>query len=126
MWAGPIANWIAGDLILDMDVDVVVPGHGPITDNSGVRGGDYLALVDGEARRRHDRGMTAAEAARDPGCRAGDVAAAWGEEAASPSTSRPPSATSTPITSRRASSSCSSEWPRSRAGNHPPELGAGA
>ena len=31
MWAGPVKNWLnALDLILDLDVDVIVPGHGPI------------------------------------------------------------------------------------------------
>jgi len=38
MWAGPVANWIAAcDRILALDVDTVVPGHGPITDKQGVR-----------------------------------------------------------------------------------------
>ena len=52
MWAGPVANWIrACETIIRMDVDVIVPGHGPITDKAGVRRvGDYLAYVDGEAR----------------------------------------------------------------------------
>ncbi|MBS0219602.1 MAG: MBL fold metallo-hydrolase [Proteobacteria bacterium] len=37
IWAGPITNWIkACDTILGWDVDVVVPGHGPITDKTGV------------------------------------------------------------------------------------------
>src|SRR4029079_4146668 len=31
MWAGPLENWIAAlDTILGLDVDVVVPGHGPV------------------------------------------------------------------------------------------------
>ena len=30
-WAGPVSNWVrACDRILAMDVDVIVPGHGPI------------------------------------------------------------------------------------------------
>ena len=38
IWAGPVANWIhACELILSWDVETVVPGHGPITDKSGVR-----------------------------------------------------------------------------------------
>ena len=38
VWAGPLANWIAAcDLMLGMDVDTVVPGHGPVTDKSGRR-----------------------------------------------------------------------------------------
>jgi cyclase len=30
-WAGPVSNWIAAcDRILAMDVEVIVPGHGPL------------------------------------------------------------------------------------------------
>jgi cyclase len=37
MWAGPVANFIqACNLILAMDVETIVPGHGPITDKRGV------------------------------------------------------------------------------------------
>jgi len=37
VWAGPLSNWIAAcDLILGLDVDTVVPGHGPVTDKAGV------------------------------------------------------------------------------------------
>jgi glyoxylase-like metal-dependent hydrolase (beta-lactamase superfamily II) len=37
MWAGPVDNWIkACDLMLDLDAEVIVPGHGPITDKQGV------------------------------------------------------------------------------------------
>lgn len=67
MWAGPVGNWIrACDLILEMDVDVVVPGHGPITDAAGVRVvRDYLVHIRDEARRRYDAGLSAVDAARD-------------------------------------------------------------
>lgn len=67
MWAGPVANWIkACDMIIGLDVDVIVPGHGPITDKAGVsRMRDYLAYVDVEARKRFDAGMSAEDAARD-------------------------------------------------------------
>jgi glyoxylase-like metal-dependent hydrolase (beta-lactamase superfamily II) len=66
VWAGPIANWVAAcDLMLAMDVDVVVPGHGPITDKSGIRAvRDYLAFVDAEAAVCHAAGLDAFEAAR--------------------------------------------------------------
>ena len=66
-WAGPIANWItACDLMLDMDVDVVVPGHGPVTDKSGVRAvRDYLAFVEAEATARYSAGVDAFDAARE-------------------------------------------------------------
>ncbi len=73
VWAGPVANWVAAcDLMLGMDVDVVVPGHGPVTDKSGmttVR--DYLTFVDREATARHDAGMDAFDAARDIGAAIG-------------------------------------------------------
>lgn len=37
MWAGPVKNWIrACDLMLDMEADSFVPGHGPITDKKNV------------------------------------------------------------------------------------------
>ncbi|HAD24916.1 MAG TPA: MBL fold metallo-hydrolase [Alphaproteobacteria bacterium] len=67
VWAGPIGNWIAAcDRILALDADIIVPGHGPITDNRGVRAvRDYLRYVHSEARKRYDAGLDAAEAARD-------------------------------------------------------------
>jgi glyoxylase-like metal-dependent hydrolase (beta-lactamase superfamily II) len=67
MWAGPVANWIrACETIIAMDVDVIVPGHGPITDKAGVRRvADYLAYVDREARKRFDAGLPVREAALD-------------------------------------------------------------
>ncbi|HEX7669081.1 MAG TPA: MBL fold metallo-hydrolase [Polyangiaceae bacterium] len=38
MWEGPVENWIrACDRLLDLDVDVFVPGHGPVTTKEGVR-----------------------------------------------------------------------------------------
>ena len=67
IWAGPVGNWIdACRLIEAMDVETVVPGHGPITDKRGVTAmREYLAYVAGEARARYDSGMDAFEAARD-------------------------------------------------------------
>ena len=69
MWNGPVGNWIAAcERIIAMDVDVIVPGHGPLTDKAGVREvADYLAYIAGEARRRFDAGMNAEDAARDIG-----------------------------------------------------------
>ncbi|MFZ2060941.1 MAG: MBL fold metallo-hydrolase [Candidatus Binatus sp.] len=66
-WAGPVSNWIkACDRILGLDVDVVIPGHGPITDKAGVkRMQDYLVHVDKEARRCHAAGMSSWEAAQN-------------------------------------------------------------
>ena len=67
VWAGPVQNWIdACDLMLGMDLDAVVPGHGPVTDKAGVTEvRDYLVWVDGEATARHAAGMDAFDAARD-------------------------------------------------------------
>ena len=67
MWAGPVANWIAAcDRIIDMDADVIVPGHGPLTDVAGVnRVQDYLHYIDGEARKRYDAGLSVRDAAHD-------------------------------------------------------------
>jgi cyclase len=77
-WAGPVSNWIAAlDRILAMDVDVVVPGHGPLADKAAVRElRDYFVYLEAEARARHAAGMTALEAARDIAL---DRWAAWGE-----------------------------------------------
>jgi len=67
MWAGPVARWIdACRRIESMDVDIVVPGHGPITDRRGAAAvRHYLEHIRDEARKRYDAGMSAAEAARD-------------------------------------------------------------
>ena len=66
VWAGPVRNWInACERIMAMDVDVIVPGHGPITDKQGVaQVRDYLAYISAEARRHFDAGLDAMEAAR--------------------------------------------------------------
>lgn len=67
IWAGPTSNWLrACDRILALDVETIVPGHGPLTDKKGVaelKG--YLEYVYQEARKRYDAGMPASEAARD-------------------------------------------------------------
>jgi len=67
IWAGPVGNWIkACQLMIDLDVDTVVPGHGPITDKAGVAAmKGYLEYIGREARRRFDAGMPVFEAARD-------------------------------------------------------------
>lgn len=67
MWQGPVANWIkACCLIEDMEVEHIVPGHGPLTDKAGVsKVRNYLEYVRDEARGRFDAGMGAFEAARD-------------------------------------------------------------
>jgi glyoxylase-like metal-dependent hydrolase (beta-lactamase superfamily II) len=67
MWVGPVRNWLAAcDRIADMNVEAIVPGHGPITDKAGVRRvKDYLQYIDGEARKRHAAGMSVRDAAHD-------------------------------------------------------------
>lgn len=67
MWAGPVSNWIAAcDKILAMDVEAIVPGHGPITDKAGVRKVQaYLRYIDGEARKRFNAGLSVRDAAHD-------------------------------------------------------------
>jgi len=69
VWAGPISNWIAAcDLIVALEPEHIVPGHGPLTDLSGVREvSEYLAFVQREAVSRFTVGMGPEEAARDIG-----------------------------------------------------------
>ena len=78
VWAGPVDNWIrACERILAMDVEVIVPGHGPLTDKAGVTAvRDYLAYVQAEARKRYDAGMSAMDAARDIAL---DDYSSWGD-----------------------------------------------
>ena len=67
MWEGPVANWIAAcENIVALDPEVIVPGHGPLTDTKGaldVR--DYLIYVRDEARKRFDAGLSIRDAAHD-------------------------------------------------------------
>jgi cyclase len=66
VWAS-ISNWIAAcDRILELDAAVLVPGHGPVTDASGVRDVQrYLRFVREQARIRFDAGLDPAAAADD-------------------------------------------------------------
>lgn len=67
MWAGPVSNWLAAcERILELEARTIVPGHGPITDNDGVRDVDrYLRYIAEEARARFDGGMDAEQASDD-------------------------------------------------------------
>jgi glyoxylase-like metal-dependent hydrolase (beta-lactamase superfamily II) len=67
IWVGPIRNWIdACNYMLSLDVETVVPGHGPITDKRGIEAvRDYLSYVRDESRARFDAGMPVYEAALD-------------------------------------------------------------
>ena len=67
LWVGPVGNWIAAcDRMLELDLETIVPGHGPITDQRGVRAvRDYLVYVRDEARSRFDAGLSFYDAAMD-------------------------------------------------------------
>lgn len=65
-WAGPLSNWVtACDRILELGASVLVPGHGAVTDASGVRDLQrYLTYVRDATRERYEAGMDE-EAATD-------------------------------------------------------------
>lgn len=67
MWAGPVGNWLAAcDRIIAMDAEVIVPGHGPLTDVAGVRRmRSYLEYIATEARKRFDAGLGLRDAIHD-------------------------------------------------------------
>jgi len=67
VWQGPFANWLAAcELILQLDADTVVPGHGPATGMQEVREtARYLEFVYEQAAARYAAGMPAPVAARD-------------------------------------------------------------
>jgi cyclase len=65
-WTGTYEKWLkALDLIIWLDPDVIVPGHGPIC---GIEGAmemkAYLEYVHEESRRCFDRGLTVIEASQ--------------------------------------------------------------
>ena len=66
VWAS-LSNWISAcDRIIELEASVLVPGHGPVTDASGVRDvRRYLSFVQDAAGRRFAAGMSAADAADD-------------------------------------------------------------
>ncbi len=78
LWEGPVDNWIrACERIEALDVDAVVPGHGPVSERGAARAvREYLAYIRDEARLRFDAGLSAADAARDIAL--GDYAS-WGD-----------------------------------------------
>jgi glyoxylase-like metal-dependent hydrolase (beta-lactamase superfamily II) len=65
-WAGPVSNWIAAcERILALEVEVIVPGHGPLADLDAVRElRAYFEYLYDEARACHGEGMTVLQAAR--------------------------------------------------------------
>ena len=67
MWAGPVENWLAAlDQILEMDVETIIPGHGPITDKNGVQQVKaYWEYIAAQVGQRYTAGMSAVDAAHD-------------------------------------------------------------
>ena len=65
IWQGPVTNWIAAcERLLGMDIETVVPGHGPLTDKSGLRETlHYLEVLTEQTRRRYDARMSIEDAA---------------------------------------------------------------
>lgn len=65
-WAGPVSNWIAAcERILAMDVETIVPGHGPLAGPDAVRElKAYFEYLYEQARACHAQGMTPLQAAR--------------------------------------------------------------
>jgi len=64
---GSFAGWLKNlDAMADLNATTYVPGHGPVCGAEGLDlCREYLALVQSEARKRFDKGMTVEEAARD-------------------------------------------------------------
>jgi cyclase len=64
IWEGTCAQWLkALDVVLDLDVEHVVPGHGPLATKVGVQQQkDYLLYVWERARECYQRGMPVQEA----------------------------------------------------------------
>jgi cyclase len=67
MSEGTVGNWIdACNYIIDLQPEVVVPGHGPMCGVEGVAAmRDYLIFIYEETKNRYDAGMDFAEATRD-------------------------------------------------------------
>ncbi len=67
LWEGPAGNWVrALERIEELDPEVIVPGHGPITDRQGVaRLKDYFVALQAQVKRRFEAGVGPVEAARD-------------------------------------------------------------
>jgi len=78
VWAGPVSHWVeALDRMLAMDVEAIVPGHGPVTDKAGVRElRAYFVELELAARPLWEEGLSPLEAARRLHL---DRAAGWGE-----------------------------------------------
>jgi cyclase len=67
IWDGPVDNWRkACDKIIELNPDIVVPGHGPIAGKAEVlRFRAYLDELEYEVKKRFDAGMNEMEATKD-------------------------------------------------------------
>ena len=67
MWAGPLANWLrALELLLQLDADTFVPGHGPVGRRADVEAlRDYWQWLDAGVRRHHAAGRSAMQGVRE-------------------------------------------------------------
>ncbi|MFI9383169.1 MBL fold metallo-hydrolase [Kutzneria sp. NPDC052558] len=67
VWSGPVGNWLkACRLLLDLDADTIVPGHGPVCGPETVRATErYFEFVLDQAGRRFLAGMPVADAVAD-------------------------------------------------------------
>jgi len=67
IWDGPVDNWRkACDKIIELNPDIVVPGHGPIAGKVEVlRFRAYLDELEYEVKKRFDAGMNEMEATKD-------------------------------------------------------------
>jgi len=65
-WEGTFEQWVTAlDRIMELDCDIVVPGHGPLCGNEGPREmKEYLQYVRSEARSHFDAERSAVEAAK--------------------------------------------------------------
>jgi cyclase len=63
----PVSAWIAAcERLLTWDIEVIVPGHGPVADLAAVRRQrDYFTYLQREARARFDAGLQVWEAAHE-------------------------------------------------------------
>ena len=67
LWLGPLENWLAAlDLLLGLEADVYVPGHGPVGGRAEIELlRDYWWWLDTGVRDAFERGLSAPEAARE-------------------------------------------------------------
>lgn len=67
MWVGPVQNWLdACDLILDIEAETIVPGHGALAHREDVVAlKRYFTHLREETRPRYDAGMPVNQAAVD-------------------------------------------------------------